>query len=136
MTETPRTWTRERPVSSLIARWENMRKLVETWEPPYHWPSVEEFVTSITRIERELDDVCPGWHEPWAGALLRSADWMANARRRRTAHTWILTHGYGVIEPTLNAGERVEVIEKASVDAERERTLDLLKHGRLPKEEG
>lgn len=76
--------TPETPVSSQIARWENMRKLVETWQPPYHWPNVEEFTARVAQIERELDERCPGWHELWSGDLSRIADWVAAARPPET----------------------------------------------------
>jgi hypothetical protein len=71
MDETPRgAWSLE-PVSSRIARWENMRKLVRMWQPPYHWPSVGGFMDRIAEIEQELDERHPGWHEPWAADLSR-----------------------------------------------------------------
>lgn len=86
-------------ISSQIARWENMRKLVETWQPPYHWSSVDEFTSRIAEIEQDLDGRHPGWHEPWAHDLSRISDWLASVRAPETPRIW--THRLG----DANGGE-------------------------------
>lgn len=61
----------EAAVSVLIARWENLTRLLYSWTAP-EASAVEWADSEIIPLERELDERVPGWHEEWTDRPRRS----------------------------------------------------------------
>lgn len=59
-------------VSSLIARWENLTRLLYSWTAP-EASAVEWADSQIIPLEKQLDALAPDWHEPWSDRPRRSA---------------------------------------------------------------
>ena len=62
--------TRDR-LTTLIARWENLTRVLYSWTAPSA-EAVAEMDRQIIPLEQQLDALSPGWHEPWNDRARRS----------------------------------------------------------------